>query len=105
MHSFEINGKRYNSVPPYAETKRFVSKIMKDYHYYKANPDPAIVKARAASTAAHKPVAKPTVTANKPKAPVPSMELVKAKDVNAIKVEVVDETPIDLEIEATSLAI
>ena len=33
------------------------------------------------------------------------MELVKAKDVNAIKVEVVDETPIDLEIEATSLAI
>ena len=99
------NVKRYNSVPPYAETKRFVSKIMKEYHYYKANPDPALVKARAASTAAHKPVAKPTVTANKPKAPVPSMELVKAKDVNAIKVEVVDETPIDLEIEATSLAI
>lgn len=52
------NVKRYNnSVPPYAETKRFVSKIMKDYHYYKANPDPAMVKARATATATKRPVA------------------------------------------------
>lgn len=95
------NVKRYNnSVPPYAETKRFVSKIMKDYHYYKANPDPAMVKAKAAATVAKKPVAAqaPTSTAAK-------LEIVKAKEVNAVKVEVVDETPLDLEIEATTLAI
>lgn len=42
------NVKRYKAVPPYAETKRFVSKIMTDYHRLKANPDPAMVKAAAA---------------------------------------------------------
>lgn len=98
------NVKKYKAVPPYAETKRFVSKIMKDYHYYKANPDPAMVKARAAQTAAKKPAAT-TVAASKPKVPAATLEIVKAKDINAVKVEVVDETPIDLEIEATSLAI
>ena len=98
------NVKRYNAVPPYAETKRFVSKIMKDYNYYKANPDPAMIKAKAA--AANKPASTPAaVTANKPHIPAATMEIVKAKDVHAVKVEVVDETPIDLEIEATSLAI
>ncbi len=96
------NVKRYNAVPPYAETKRFVSKIMKDYHYYKANPDPAIIKAKAASAAAKKPQ---TQIANQLPKPVPTPELVQAKEVNAVKVEVVDETPVDLEIEATSLAI
>lgn len=98
------NVKRYNAVPPYAETKRFVSKIMKDYNYYKANPDPAMIKAKAA--AANKPASThAAVTANKPNIPAATMEIVKAKDVHAVKVEVVDETPIDLEIEATSLAI
>ncbi len=96
------NVKRYKAVPPYAETKRFVSKIMKDYHYYKANPDPAIIKAKAASAAAKKP--QTAQIAHKPKL-APTPELVQAKDVNAVKVEVVDETPVDLEIEATSLAI
>ncbi len=97
------NVKRYKAVPPYAETKRFVSKIMKDYNYYKANPDPAMINAKAA--AAKKPAAATVTTANKPKIPAATLEIVKAKDVHAVKVEVVDETPIDLEIEATSLAI
>lgn len=34
--------KKYNAVPPYAETKRFVSKIMSDYYYLKAHTDPAV---------------------------------------------------------------
>ncbi len=97
------NVKRYKAVPPFAETKRFVSKIMKDYHYYKANPDPAMIKAVAA---AKKPVqTTPVAVQQKPKIPAATLEVVKAKDINAVKVEVVDETPIDLEIEATSLAI
>jgi len=96
------NVKRYNnSIPPYAETKRFVSKIMKDYHYYKANPDPAIVKARSAANTAKKP----TISKAAPAPAVTKPEIVKAKDVNAVKIEVVDETPLDLEIEATTLAI
>lgn len=34
--------KRYNAVPPYRETKRFVSQIMSDYYYLKAHTDPAV---------------------------------------------------------------
>jgi len=34
--------KKYNAVPPFAETKRFVSRIMSDYHYLKAHTDPAV---------------------------------------------------------------
>lgn len=37
--------KRYNNkVPPIRETKRFISKIMTEYHRQKVNPDPAITK-------------------------------------------------------------
>lgn len=46
--------KKYNKVPPYGETKYFVSKIMTEYHKQKANPDPAIVKARKNTGAAQK---------------------------------------------------
>lgn len=35
--------KRYNAVPPYRETKRFVSNIMSDYYYLKAHTDPAVI--------------------------------------------------------------
>ncbi len=37
------NVKKYNAIPPYRETKRFVSQIMSDYYYLKAHTDPAVV--------------------------------------------------------------
>lgn len=40
--------KRCKGVPPIGETKRFVSKIMREYHRQKANPEPAIVKVKGA---------------------------------------------------------
>ena len=82
------NVKKYKAVPPYAETKRFVNKIMTDYHHYKANPDPMMVRAT-------KPV-----TPTKAAAPA-----VKTETVKPVKVEVVEETPIELQIEATTIAI
>ncbi len=39
------NVKKYGgTIPPYSETKRFVSQIMKDYNEQKLNPDPVIAK-------------------------------------------------------------
>lgn len=97
------NVKRYKAVPPYAETKRFVSKIMADYHHLKANPDPAM-KAAAKKAVSTAPKPQPKVSAApKPVAPVP--KVVNVKEVDAAAVEIIDETPIELEIEATSLAI
>jgi opacity protein-like surface antigen len=37
------NVKKYNAVPPYTETKKFVSAIMSAYYYLKAHTDPAVV--------------------------------------------------------------
>lgn len=36
------NVKKFNAVPPYRETRRFVSQIMSDYYYLKAHTDPAV---------------------------------------------------------------
>ena len=38
------NVKKYNGVPPFSETKKFVAKIMQDYNNFKKNPDPAMLK-------------------------------------------------------------
>lgn len=37
------NVKKYNAVPPFRETKNFVSSIMSGYYYLKAHTDPAVV--------------------------------------------------------------
>ena len=124
------NVKRYQAVPPFSETRRFVSKIMTDYNYYKKNSDPAIKTAKAAiaqqaatkaAVAKAQPVqVKPQETVEtaqvKPVIPATTLnianmrmqqapELAKLKDVKTIRVEVADETPVELEVEAKSLAI
>ena len=38
------NVKKYNAIPPFTETKHFVSKIMADYQLLKENPDPILTK-------------------------------------------------------------
>lgn len=68
------NVKKYNQVPPFAETKRFVSKIMADYNYQKKYPDAAVVEAKKATGAKTVPASnvqaqvaqtqKPTATAD-----------------------------------------
>jgi len=49
------NVKKFGSVPPYAETKRFVSAIMADYNRQKANPDPAVVSVKQQQAQQAKP--------------------------------------------------
>ncbi|MBQ8886923.1 MAG: lytic transglycosylase domain-containing protein [Candidatus Gastranaerophilales bacterium] len=38
------NVKKYNGIPPFKETKTFVSSIMKSYNSMKTNPDPVIAQ-------------------------------------------------------------
>ena len=66
--------KKYNRVPPYGETKKFVSGIMNEYNRQKVNPDPAVIKVRNLKTVkdAPKQQAKVINAVNvKPTAPTP----------------------------------
>lgn len=84
------NVKRYNNkVPPYAETKRFIAKIMSDYHRLKSNPDPAMIN-----------TSKPQAMAPKA-APAPVVSRVEDK----LQVEVLDEDPLDLELNPETFSI
>lgn len=38
------NVKKYNGVPPFTETRKFVASIMNSYNNFKLNPDPAIAR-------------------------------------------------------------
>lgn len=95
------NVKRYNnSIPPYAETKRFVSKIMNDVNKQKVSPDPVVAKVKAGVYTAKAPVnnAKKAGTVNL----APAGQIVSATD---LQVETVEEKPIELKLEALSVAI
>lgn len=86
------NVKRYQSVPPFNETKRFVSKIMTDYNHLKSNPDPAMVSAMKANQNVPKRVA----------APLP---VVKIQEARALDVQIIDENPIELKLDTEMYAI
>ncbi len=82
------NVKRYNNtVPPYAETKRFIAKIMTDYNRLKTNPDPAMINATAGIVGTPKA------------APVP----VVVNPEDQLQVEIVEEKPVELDIKPDSL--
>ena len=92
------NVKKYNAVPPYAETRRFVNKIMTDVNRQKTNPDPAVVKAKQGAYTAQKPKAVvPKATVNKPAS--------KVMDTKGLQVEVLEEKPIELKLETLTVAI
>lgn len=47
------NVKKYNKVPPFAETRRFISGIMTEYNYQKTCPDPIIAKVKGSKSKQH----------------------------------------------------
>ena len=87
------NVKKYNAVPPFGETRRFVSKIMTDVNRQRVTPDPIVAKVRSGAYTAQKPsgVIKPA-----------SAKLIDAKD---LQVEVLEEKPIELKLETLTIAI
>ena len=92
------NIKKYNnSIPPFAETRRFVSKITADVNRQKSTPDPIVAKVKSGA-----------YTAQAPKKPVaelkmaPAGQIVSASD---LQVEVLEEKPIELKLETLTVAI
>ena len=84
------NVKRYNNtVPPYAETKRFIAKIMTDYNKLKANPDPVMLNATKGFSGAPKA------------APVPA--IVNPED--QLQVEIIEEKPIETDLKPETFSI
>ncbi|MCM1340026.1 MAG: lytic transglycosylase domain-containing protein [Muribaculaceae bacterium] len=94
------NVKKYRAVPPFSETRRFVAKIMTDYRQYKAHPDPAMVAAKSAPAS----INGSSVIAQTPsaKAPVPMVKIEQARTLN---VQMLKETPIEVEVKSQSVAI
>ncbi len=87
------NVKRYNNkIPPYKETKNFVAKIIRDYNRMKVNPDPAMLDAKPATNG---------ITTPPKAAPVPIV--VKPED--RLQVEVVEEKPVNLELDTETFSI
>ena len=92
------NVKKYNAVPPYGETRRFVNKIMTDVNRQKAYPDPVVAKVKQGTYTAQKPK---TIT---PKATV-SKPVSKVVDTKDLQVELLEEKPIELKLETLTVAI
>ncbi len=53
------NVKKYNGMPPFSETKRFVSNIMNEYNYQKSYPDASIRQYNKPAAPQKAPVQKP----------------------------------------------
>lgn len=87
------NVKKYNNtIPPFAETKRFVSKIMTDINKQKVTPDPVVAKVKQGAFVAQTPInTTPPIT--------------KMVDTTELQVEIIEEKPIELKLEALSISI
>lgn len=84
------NVKRYNNkVPPYAETRRFVNKIMTDVKNQKTNPDPVVAKVKSN-------------TYSNLSAKVQPPKIIDAKE---LQVEIKEEKPIELKLETLTISI
>lgn len=96
------NVKKYNSVPPFQETKRFVSKIMTDYNTLKS--DPSIANARkktqTVANAPKSPVAAPVPKVETPK--IPAVEEYVSKYIN---MDIIDDSAIDVDVNPQTISI
>lgn len=95
------NVKRYNAVPPFSETKRFVAKIMSDYKHFKSHPDPAMIAVKNSNTA-NADSTQPNVVANMQDKISPMAKIEEARRLNAHKVKT---KPLEIELKSQSVAI
>ena len=82
------NVKKYNAIPPFRETKRFVSQIMSDYYYLKAHTDPAVVAYNKEQNAK-----KQLAAQKQTQAPVQSARVVQALPQKQVSIPKIDIVP------------
>ena len=87
------NVKKYRAVPPFSETRRFVSKIMTDYRGFKANPDPAMVAAQSVPISVTGGAQVLAITPVQ----VPMVKIEQARNLN---MELIKELPIEVEVKS-----
>ncbi len=91
------NVKKYKTVPPFRETKRYVARIMADYNNLKIHPDPVIAGVKNGTIATV-----PVVNASGKSTTVPMVKIEQARNLNA---ELIKEKPIEIEVKSESVAI
>ncbi len=91
------NVKKYNAVPPFSETKRFVAKIMTDYRQFKSHPDPAMIAVQKTT---------PSISGSKVVAQTPVVvPMVKIEQARNLNVELIKDLPMEVEVKSQSVAI
>ena len=103
------NVKKYRAIPPFKETRRYVTKIVAEYNNLKAHPDPIIAAVKNGTLSANgsvKQVNGAQVIAVGGKsvksAPLPMAKIEQARNLNA---ELIKEIPMEVEVKTQSVAI
>ncbi len=84
------NVKKYKAVPPFAETKRFVTKIMSDYNRQKTNPDPAVLEAKKLKT--------PGAPAVMAEIKQPAKIEARIQEAKELQAEIIEQKPVEIEV-------